>query len=236
MRDLLGRRTHSEGGDPTDAPLAGPGRRLGWVLAHLIYDGRALHTNRIPRSGPVIVVSNHSAFLDGPVVFCLAPRTLHFLVKRSYFTSAWGALLRAMGQIPIDQHSADRQSLMAARAALRRGGAVGIFPEGTRGSGSVQEAQQGAAWLALQTGALIVPAATLGTRVASGKEGWPKPRGTLRVVFGESFAVHPPEGAKGRERLAAATEQLRSRLAAHVQAAVGETGMSLVQAGETTDD
>ncbi len=222
--------------DPTEAPLAGPGRRLGWLLAHVIYDGRALHSDRIPRSGPVIIVSNHSAFLDGPVVFCLAPRTLHFLVKRTYFSSAWGVLLRAMGQIPIDQHSADRRSLMAARAALRRGDGVGIFPEGTRGSGSVEEAQQGAAWLALQTDAVIVPAATLGTRVASGKEGWPAPRGTVRVVFGEPFALHPSPEAKGRERLAQATEQLRARLAAHVRVAVGETGMALPQMSERADD
>ncbi len=215
--------------DPTLAPLAGPGRRLGWFLAHAIYESRAMHAERIPKSGPVIIVSNHSAFLDGPIVFCLAPRTLHFLVKRAYFSSAWGVILRTMGQIPIDQHTADRRSLMAARSALRRGDAVGIFPEGTRGGGgSVEQAEQGAAWLALQTGALIVPAATLGTRGdAASKEAWPKPRERIRVVFGEPFALHTPEGLKGRDRLAHATEALRVRLAAHVRAAAGETGMAL---------
>ncbi len=217
-----------ENWDPTLAPLAGPGRRLGWFLVHLIYEGKALHSERIPKTGPVIIVSNHSAFLDGPVVFCLAPRTLHFLVKRAYFSSAWGVILRTMGQIPIDQHTADRRSLMAARSALRRGDAVGIFPEGTRGSGgSVEQAQQGAAWLALQTGALIVPAATLGTRGdAASKESWPAPRAKVRVVFGEPFALHTPKGLTGRDRLAHATETLRTRLAAHVRAAAGETGMA----------
>ena len=223
--------------DATQAPLASPGRRLGWLLAHLVYDGRAVHGDRIPRSGPVIVISNHSAFLDGPVVFCLAPRTLHFLVKRAYFSSAWGTVLRKMGQIPIDQHSADRRALMTAKSALERGDAIGIFPEGHRGAGTVEAAEQGAAWLALQTGALIVPAATLGTRTTTGnKDTWPKPRGTIRVVFGEPFALHPTPGANGRERLGIATEQLRARLAAHVEASVGETGMSLPAAARPAHD
>ncbi|TWP36689.1 lysophospholipid acyltransferase family protein [Leekyejoonella antrihumi] len=224
-------------GDLTQAPLASPGRRLGWFLMHVLYEGRALHGNRIPRTGPVIVISNHSAFLDGPVVFCLAPRTLHFLVKSAYFSSAWGAVLRKMGQIPIDQHSADRRALMAAKATLERGDAVGIFPEGHRGGGTVEAAEQGAAWLALQTGALIVPAATLGTRGTSGDtDTWPRPRGRIRVVFGEPFAIRPFEPVSGRERLRLATEQLRSRLAAHVQASVGETGMGLPAARPGGDD
>lgn len=204
------------------------GRRIGNRLVKLGYDAKALHAERVPTDRPVLIISNHTGFLDGPVVFCLAPRTVHFLVKKSYFASVWGKLLVGMGQIPIEQRTGDREALASAKSLLSQGYAVGIFPEGTRGSGTVESAHQGAAWLALQTGATIVPTATLGTRGAgSGRESWPKPRTTLRVVFGDSFDLPAYQGVPGREKLKLATEEIRSRLAEHVHAAVEETGLRL---------
>ncbi|GAB3584257.1 lysophospholipid acyltransferase family protein [Calidifontibacter terrae] len=211
-----------------DRGWADRGHRIGMRVARILYDGRALHADRVPTTGPIIIVSNHTGFLDGPVVFCLAPRTVHFLVKKSYFKSAWGKILVGVGQIPIEQHTGDRAALAAARSLLGQGHALGIFPEGTRGLGTVASAHQGAAWLALQTGATIVPAATLGTRgTGAGHESWPKLRSPLRVVFGDPFDLPAYEGQPGRAKLAAATELIRDRLAQHVAAAVEETGMTL---------
>ena len=50
---------------------------------------RALHPERVPLSGPVILVANHAAFLDGPLVFGLAPRPVSFLVKQEAFSGFW---------------------------------------------------------------------------------------------------------------------------------------------------
>nr|WP_281358934.1 lysophospholipid acyltransferase family protein [Flexivirga aerilata] len=197
------------------------------MLAHGLYRVRVLHADRMPRSGAVVAVSNHVGFVDGPLVFIFAPRPLRFLVKRSYFSSAWGLLLRATGQIPIHQNSADRAALATAREVLAGGGGVGIFPEGTRGAGAVETAQQGAAWLAQQTGALLVPVAVLGTAGTGEKDSWPKLRSQVRLVIGEAFALSESPGIPGRERLRLATEELRKRLAAHVAAAQEETGLLL---------
>nr|WP_279672309.1 lysophospholipid acyltransferase family protein [Flexivirga meconopsidis] len=186
-----------------------------------------MHADRMPRTGAVVAVSNHVGFVDGPLVFIFAPRRLRFLVKRSYFTSAWGALLRGTGQIPIDQNNADRQALATAREVLASGEAVGIFPEGTRGTGSVETAQQGAAWLAQQTGALLVPVAVLGTAGTGERDSWPKLRSQVRLVIGEPFPLSERPGIPGRERLRLATEELREKLAAHVAAAQAETGLRL---------
>lgn len=213
---------------PTYRPrLADACRRLGVGLAHALYDVQTLHSERMPTEGPVIVVSNHVGFLDGPLVFVFAPRPLRFLVKRSYFGSAWGVFLRATGQIPIDQNNADRAALGAAREVLTSGGGLGIFPEGTRGSGAVHTAQQGAAFLAQATGARVVPVAVLGTKGRGGRDSWPRLRAPLRVVVGEPFALTNNRGVPGRERLRLATEELRSRLASHVDAATRETGLAL---------
>ncbi|WP_446663775.1 lysophospholipid acyltransferase family protein [Flexivirga sp. B27] len=207
--------------------LVDASRKFGVGLAHTLYAVKTLHGERMPQDGPVIVVSNHLGFLDGPLVFVLAPRRLRFLVKRSYFSSAWGVLLRATGQIPIDQNSADREALTAAREVLTSGGGLGIFPEGTRGSGAVETAQQGAAFLAQATGARIVPVAVLGTKGSGGRDSWPKLRDPLRLVVGQPFTLDKRRGMPGRERLRLATEELRGRLASHVDDAVRETGLTL---------
>ncbi len=157
--------------DAPDAPhprRARAGRQIGIAIFHSLYRGRARHADRVPARGPVVLVANHAAFLDGPLVFSMAPRPAHFLVKQEAFRGVFGWLIRAVGQIPIDRNVGDRTALAAATAVLERGGVVGIFPEGTRRDGDVEQVNQGAAWIALRTGARIVPVAVLGTRRAGG--------------------------------------------------------------------
>lgn len=201
------------------------GRGIGWAIFHTVYRGRAQHADRVPATGPVILVANHAAFLDGPVVFGMTPRPVNFLVKQEVFDGWWAALIRGVGQIPIDRTVGDRTALGVAAAVLERGGAVGIFPEGNRGSGDVDQVNQGAAWLALRTGAAVVPVAVMGTRVAGrDQDAWPRLGSRLDVVFGSPFELAVPPGVPGRERLRLATEQLRETLASHVRLARVENG------------
>ncbi len=164
---------------PTDAPhprRARVGRHIGIAIFHSLYRGRARHPERVPADGPVVLVANHAAFLDGPLVFSMTPRPANFLVKQEAFSGFFGWLIRSVGQIPIDRTVGDRAALATATAVLERGGAVGIFPEGTRREGDVEEVNQGAAWIALRTGARIVPVAVLGTRVpGASADTWPRP-------------------------------------------------------------
>ena len=166
----------------TDATAPHPnrartGRLIGKILFTTLYAGKARHADRVPATGPVILVANHAAFLDGPLVFGMAPRPVSFLVKREAFSGFWGWTIRNVGQIPIDRTVGDRAALSTATAVLESGGAVGIFPEGNRSSGDVEQVNQGAAWIALRTGAKVVPVAVMGTRVpGKTKDSWPRPR------------------------------------------------------------
>jgi 1-acyl-sn-glycerol-3-phosphate acyltransferase len=203
------------------------GRPIGKFLFSTLYAGRALHPERVPATGPVILVANHAAFLDGPLVFGLAPRPVSFLVKQEAFTGFWGWTIRNVGQIPIDRTVGDRAALATATAVLEGGGAVGIFPEGNRSSGEVEQVNQGAAWIALRTGAHVVPVAVMGTRVAGKtKDSWPRPRSRLVVDFGNPFELTVDRSVPGRDRLRIASEQLRAALASHVQRARVENGAS----------
>jgi 1-acyl-sn-glycerol-3-phosphate acyltransferase len=89
----------------------------------------------IPKTGPVIIASNHQAFCDSLFIPLVVPRRVTFVAKADYFRSWKTSLIfRAVGQIPMERGggSASKQSLDEALELLRRGGALGIYPEGTR--------------------------------------------------------------------------------------------------------
>ncbi|MFI9011741.1 lysophospholipid acyltransferase family protein [Actinosynnema sp. NPDC053489] len=169
---------------------------------------RARGVTRVPLDGPVVVVANHSSMADGPILFGVLPRRVVFLIKQEMFKGVVGTLLRKIGQLAVRRGEPDRAPLLAAQKVLRAGGVVGVFPEGTRGTGDVAEAQAGAAWLARSTGAVVVPVACRGTLRPPGTRRRFRP--VVDVLVGEPFEL---PGDRGRQALVKATEQVRDRLA-----------------------
>jgi 1-acyl-sn-glycerol-3-phosphate acyltransferase len=188
------------------------GRWLGSWMFLPFYCLHVHHRERIPARGPVVVVANHSAFVDGPLLFGLLGRRAVFWVKQEMFSGVVGWGLRRIGQLPVRRGVADRRPLTAAIAVLRGGGLVGVFPEGTRGSGDVAAAEHGAAWLARTSGATVVPVVARGTRRPDGSGRRWRPR--VDIVVGEPLTV--PAGG-GRAGLTAATETVRAELATMVR-------------------
>lgn len=208
---------------------AGPrwSRWLGRFLARVVWDTRVVGADRVPRTGGVLLAANHVGVLDGPVLHGVAPRGTHVIVKEELFRGPLGVLLGLAGQIPVDR-SGGRGALVAALGVLRRGGAIVIFPEGNRGSGDASRSRAGVAWLAVTSGAPVVPVALLGTR-RSGESvnHLPGVRRRLVVEFGEPMVFERPAGVSGRVAVAEASEALRSLLAAHVREASARTGIDL---------
>ena len=188
------------------------GRWLASWLFRPFYRVHIHHRERIPARGAVVVVANHSAFVDGPLLFGLLRRRAVFWVKQEMFTGVAGWGLRRIGQLPVRRGQADRRPLTAALAVLRGEGLVAVFPEGTRGSGDVAAAEHGAAWLARTSGATVLPVAFRGTRRSAGSGRRWRPR--VDVVVGKPLTV--PSGG-GRAGLVAATETLRTELAGMVR-------------------
>ena len=160
----------------------------------------------------------------------LAPRPGNLLVKKAGLPRPLrlgAALRRADPDRPHRRRP--RRALRPALAVLERGGAVGIFPEGSRRRGDVAEVSQGAAWIALQSGAPVVPVAVLGTRRPVGRGGLAPAEERLVVDFGEPFAARPARAAvPGRVRLRLASEQLRDAPSRRTCGARGaDTGIPL---------
>ncbi|MEO5831829.1 MAG: lysophospholipid acyltransferase family protein [Nakamurella sp.] len=197
--------------DPTPAVTTARkvdiGRRIGVVTGLVSYRMRIVGAERIPTSGPVLFVVNHSSGLDGPVLFGLLPRRVSFLVKAEMFRGAVGWVLTRVGQYGLQRDIPDRAPLLNALAQLKAGGAIGIFPEGTRGAGGVDSVFNGAGWLACRSGAQIVPIAMRGTHRPTGTGRRYRPR--VDVLVGEVFSVPP---GVGRTAVEAATDRIRDTL------------------------
>ena len=169
----------------------------------------------VPKRGPVILAANHQAFCDSLFLPFVLLRRVTYVAKAEYFDSwrtAW--FFRAAGQIPMRREGgeASERALAAARDVVSTGGAVGIYPEGTRSpDGRLYRGHTGVARLALATGAPIVPVALLGTtRIQPVGARLMKPFKPVTVRFGEplDLACYGPESADDHMVLRKLTDEL----------------------------
>lgn len=217
--------------DPTPAD-SGPkgmdrGRRIGIALSAAMYRMRIVGMGRLPAQGPLVVVANHQNFMDGAVLFGALTRRVSFLVKAEAVKGPLGWLLINVGQYALLRGVPDREPLLKALAQLQADGAIGIFPEGTRGAGNVAAVFPGAGWLAARSGAAVVPIAIRGTNRPAGRRRRFRPE--VQVLVGEPF---PVQKGVGRKAVAAATNAIRIQLAALVatlDAEIGTDPASLVR-------
>ncbi len=180
-----------------------------------------------PAAGPVVVAANHTGFIDGPLMAIFAPRPLHALTKREMFHGPMGGFLRQSGQIPIWREETDPAAVRTALRVLRDGGAVGVFPEGTRGAGAMLRSESGAAYLALVTGAPVLPLVFLGTRRPGGSTNSVPPAGTHVVMqYGEPFTLGRLPWPRRQDDVRRASEQVRATVAALLDRAMSRTGMT----------
>jgi len=119
----------------------------------------------LPAEGAALVVPNHKSFWDAFFVAAATRRHVRYMGKRELFEGPWGRLLVRLGAFPVRRGESDAEALETAREILRQGGMLALFPEGTRirDPGELGEPKRGAARLALETGAPLVPAAISGT-------------------------------------------------------------------------
>lgn len=186
----------------------------------VLYRVRVEGRRNVPRSGPVILASNHQSFIDSIFLPMSVRRRVTFVAKAEYFETwktAW--FFGALGMIPLKREggSASERALAAARDVLSSGGVLGIYPEGTRSpDGRLYKGHTGVARLAVQCQATVIPVAQFGTAEIQ-PIGAMRPRfmRPVRVKLGEPirFPVPEPDRALSAEELRRLTDQVMHAIA-----------------------
>jgi 1-acyl-sn-glycerol-3-phosphate acyltransferase len=169
----------------------------------------------IPRSGPVIMMINHVAFLDPVILTGMMPRPMVSMAKvEAYEDKIIGPLLRSFDSIPVNRGAADLSALRRVLDALEAGLAVLIAPEGHRSeTGGLGEAHEGIAFVAYRAKVPIVPVAISGTP-AFKHNYWKMQKTHVTYRFGQPFTLDPGGERVTTERLKQMTDEAMYQLAA----------------------
>ena len=133
---------------------------LGTFL-RIMFRPRYLGREKIPVDGPLIIAANHLSHIDPAFIMTATKRPVSYMSKKEHFDGAIRRLVfKQVGVIPVDREEGGKDALKGAIDILEKGGAIGIFPEGTRSrDGKMGKGKTGVARLAALTGAAVVPVA-----------------------------------------------------------------------------
>ncbi len=134
-------------------------RGIGRVYLKVFYRLDVRGLENIPAEGPVVLSANHISNIDPIMIGCSIDRVVHFMAKHELFRCKYNAkILTWLNAFPVKRGSSDRAALKKSIEILSRDEVLGIFPEGARRhDGIIDKGHPGAAFVALKTGATIVP-------------------------------------------------------------------------------
>lgn len=193
--------------------------RLTWWLCQflfrLVIPRRLTGVENVPRTGPLLLASNHISFLDPPVVGTGPWRPCAYMAKEELFRHRFfGWYISKLNAFPVKRGSADRAALKKTLDLLAEGWALVMFPEGTRSeTGELQEPEMGVGMIAYRSGAPVVPAYIRGTDRVMPKGGGFRPS-RISVRYGKPLYFKAPEGTRpGREEYEQAAHAIMAAIA-----------------------
>jgi 1-acyl-sn-glycerol-3-phosphate acyltransferase len=161
---------------------------IGWsffrIYFRLYHRWQVSGAENVPLSGPAILASNHCSFLDPPLVGAAAKREINYMARETLFRfPVLGSLLRGVNSVPVDRGASGLRAILD---RLFAGGAIILFPEGTRSpDGTLQKAKSGIGLTVIKSDAPVVPVRVFGTFHALNRgQSIPRP-GKVGVKFGK---------------------------------------------------
>ncbi|MTH52193.1 1-acyl-sn-glycerol-3-phosphate acyltransferase [Bacillus mangrovi] len=159
------------------------GKGLILTLFKPVYRMKVHGKENFPKTGAVLLCSNHIDNLDPPIVGACTPRKVHFMAKEELFKiPVLGKILDNVGAFPVKRGLSDREALRKGLKVLKDGEVLGLFPEGTRSKdGKLGKGLAGAGFFALRSDAVVMPCAVIGPY---------KPFRRVHIYFGKPLNVN----------------------------------------------
>ena len=156
-------------------------------LFKLYYNPTIIGKENIPKEGAILIVGNHKHLFDQCLVIPSTKRMIHFMAKKEYFEGKFAWFFKITGCISVNRKIHDEEAKNKALNVLKKGGAIGLFPEGTRNKTKnfLLPFKYGAVSMAQKANAKIVPFGITGDYCFRSKN--------LTIRFGKPFKV---EGVK----------------------------------------
>lgn len=172
------------------------------VAFRLYYNPRIIGAEKIPADGSIVIAGNHKHVYDQCLTIMATKRVIHYMAKKEYFDGKLAPLFKFVGCIPVDRSRRDFSSAMSAMKVLKKDGAIGIFPEGTRNKTDafLLRFKSGAVAMAKKSDAYIVPFGLTGDYKFRSKN--------LTVRYGEPFKVGDMTNEEANEKLYREVERL----------------------------
>ncbi|MBR3898494.1 MAG: 1-acyl-sn-glycerol-3-phosphate acyltransferase [Bacilli bacterium] len=154
------------------------------VLFRLYYNPKIIGKEVIPKKGSIVIACNHKHLFDQCLTIMATKRPIHYMAKKEYFEGHLAWFFKFVGCIPVDRSKKDPNAKSKALAVLNDGGAIGIFPEGTRNRHKdklLLDFKFGAVSMAKKTDSLVIPCAITGDYKFRSKD--------LVIRYGKPFKV-----------------------------------------------
>ena len=152
-------------------------------LFRFFYTPKIIGAENIPQDCALVIAGNHKHVYDQCLTIMATKRVIHYMAKKEYFEGKLAPFFRLVGCIPVDRSRKDFSSAMSAMRVLKDGGAIGMFPEGTRNKTEdfLLRFKTGAVSMAKKSDAYILPFGLTGD--------WKFRSKNLTVRFGKPFKV-----------------------------------------------
>ncbi len=173
------------------------------VLFRLYYNPKIINKEVIPKEGPILIVGNHKHIYDQCLTIMATKRVIHYMAKKEYFDGKMAWFFKLVGCIPVDRSIKDHNATDKALKVLNNGGAIGLFPEGTRNKTKdvfLLPFKFGTVSMAKKTNATIIPFGLTGDYKFRSKN--------LTIRYGTPFKVGDMDLEDANKKLYEEVERL----------------------------
>lgn len=173
------------------------------VLFRLYYNPKIINKEVIPKDGPILIVGNHKHIYDQCLTIMATKRVIHYMAKKEYFDGKMAWFFKLVGCIPVDRSIKDHNATEKALKVLNSGGAIGLFPEGTRNKTKdvfLLPFKFGTVSMAKKTNATIIPFGLTGDYKFRSKN--------LTIRYGTPFKVGEMDLEDANKKLYEEVERL----------------------------